>query len=326
MVATTRCRDAGVVDLDQAGRGLLVQPRRHVVRVEAARRDEVGARDRLAAQVVVGPGGPSDVDGEQFHCADEVAEEPFGQRLARIGGGRVEWSRSVRRVGGGQGVDGHGGFPVEVGGFAGDTVVRAACSTRAAGVQHPPTGTGTTGDRHVAHRPATRGPGDRGARPGVRADDRRRRLGPGGCRHGRRDCPVRTGPGLLATANVGLWTLRVALAAAGRRVVAAVVAGAEAVLFALVFSTVVTSLDAPARVLAYAVGVGVGTLLGIVVDERLTGGQSLVTAVVDGDGATARAPARVRLAGGHHARLWGAGGGGDHVGCGRRRRAGPVHP
>ncbi len=96
------------------------------------------------------------------------------------------------------------------------------------------------------------------------------------------------GLALLATANVGLWTVRVALSAAGRRLAASAVAAAEALLFALVFASVVTSLDAPLRVLAYAVGVGAGTLVGIVVDERLTGGQSLVTAVVDGDGEVAR--------------------------------------
>ncbi len=96
------------------------------------------------------------------------------------------------------------------------------------------------------------------------------------------------GIALLATGNVGLWTLRVALAASGRRLGAAAVATAEAVLFALVFSTVLSSLDAPVRVIAYGVGVGAGTLLGMVVDARLHRGQSQVTAVLDGDGAAAR--------------------------------------
>lgn len=96
------------------------------------------------------------------------------------------------------------------------------------------------------------------------------------------------GIALLATGNVGLWTLRVALAASGRRLGAAAVATAEALLFAMVFSTVVSSLDAPVRVLAYGLGVGAGTLLGMVVDARTHRGQSLVTAVLDGDGAGAR--------------------------------------
>lgn len=98
----------------------------------------------------------------------------------------------------------------------------------------------------------------------------------------------------LATANVGLWTFRVALASAGRRGLAAGVAGVEAVLFAVAFGTVVSSLDEPVRVAAYALGVGVGTYLGIVADERLAGGQSLLRIVVDGDGEDARSALHAR--------------------------------
>lgn len=78
----------------------------------------------------------------------------------------------------------------------------------------------------------------------------------------------------LATVNVGLWTLRVALAAAGRRAVASLTAGTEALLFAVTFGTVVTGLDNPVRVGGYAVGVAAGTLVGIVVHERLSSGPS----------------------------------------------------
>lgn len=74
---------------------------------------------------------------------------------------------------------------------------------------------------------------------------------------------------VLTTLNVGLWTLRVTLAATGRRLLAAVVASAEAVLFTLAFGTVVSSLDDPARIGAYAIGVGAGTLAGLAVEERL---------------------------------------------------------
>ncbi|HSK94979.1 MAG TPA: DUF5698 domain-containing protein, partial [Euzebyales bacterium] len=97
---------------------------------------------------------------------------------------------------------------------------------------------------------------------------------------------------LLATLNVGLWTLRVAVAAAGRRLVAALVAGLESLLFAVAFGTVVSSLDDPLRLGAYALGVGLGTLLGLLVDERLSTGQSLVRVVVDGDGEVAAAQLR----------------------------------
>lgn len=90
----------------------------------------------------------------------------------------------------------------------------------------------------------------------------------------------------LATGNVSLWTFRVALAAGGRRAAAACVAGIEALVFVLVFGSVVSALDDPFRVVAYAVGVGLGTLVGIVADERLAGGQSLVNVVIDGEATT----------------------------------------
>lgn len=90
------------------------------------------------------------------------------------------------------------------------------------------------------------------------------------------------GMAALATVNVSLWTFRVALAARGRKVAAGLAAGVEALLFALVFGAVVSALDQPVRVAAYAVGVAVGTFLGIIADERLAGGQSLAHVVVDG--------------------------------------------
>ena len=103
-----------------------------------------------------------------------------------------------------------------------------------------------------------------------------------------RDVLEPVGLALLATINVGLWTVRVALAANGRKVAASLVAGGEAVLFALVFGTVVAALDEPSRVLAYSVGVAAGTLVGVMAGDRFSGGQSLVTAVVDGDAAGVR--------------------------------------
>lgn len=96
------------------------------------------------------------------------------------------------------------------------------------------------------------------------------------------DLAEAAGLALLATCNVGLWTLRVAVAAAGRRLVAAGIAGAEALLFALVFGAVISSLDHPLRVVAYAAGVALGTVIGVVADERLSTGQSLVRIIVDG--------------------------------------------
>jgi uncharacterized protein YebE (UPF0316 family) len=94
---------------------------------------------------------------------------------------------------------------------------------------------------------------------------------------------------LLAALSVGLWTVRVAVTAAGRKVAAATVAGAESLVFVVAMGTVLTSLGEPLRLLAYALGVGSGTLVGILVDERLSTGQSLVQVLVEGDGERATA-------------------------------------
>ena len=98
----------------------------------------------------------------------------------------------------------------------------------------------------------------------------------------------------MASASVGLWTLRVALAAGGRRAIAAAVSGVEAVLFAVTLGAVVGSLDDPLRMGAYAVGVATGTLLGLAAEERLARGQSLVRIVVDGPSGLPAAILRAR--------------------------------
>jgi uncharacterized protein YebE (UPF0316 family) len=92
------------------------------------------------------------------------------------------------------------------------------------------------------------------------------------------------GLSLLASLSVSLWTLRVTIAAAGRKVMAAAVAGVESLVFVLAFGAVLSSLQDPVRITAYGLGVAGGTLLGMVVDERLSNGRSLVRLVVDGSG------------------------------------------
>jgi uncharacterized protein YebE (UPF0316 family) len=86
----------------------------------------------------------------------------------------------------------------------------------------------------------------------------------------------------LAMVSVSLWTLRVALTARGRKVAGAVTAGLEAVVFILVFSRVAADLAALERLLGYAAGVAIGTLAGVVLDERLSAGQSEVRIVTEG--------------------------------------------
>lgn len=75
---------------------------------------------------------------------------------------------------------------------------------------------------------------------------------------------------LLAILAVSLWTLRVALTARNHKLLAAVAASAEATIFALAFSRLLASLDSVSQVIAYTVGVGVGTLAGLAINERLT--------------------------------------------------------
>jgi uncharacterized protein YebE (UPF0316 family) len=92
--------------------------------------------------------------------------------------------------------------------------------------------------------------------------------------------------GALAFVSVGLWTLRVALTARGRKTESAAVAAMEAVVFALVFSKLVSDLGSWDRVAGYAIGVAVGTIAGLSLNERLDRRGVIVEAVVAGDGAT----------------------------------------
>ena len=93
----------------------------------------------------------------------------------------------------------------------------------------------------------------------------------------------------LAFVSVGLWTLRVAFAARGRKLAGAAVAAVEAVVFALVFSRLVADLGSWDRIVGYALGVAVGTAAGLVVNERTSKGGVVVEAVAPGDGEALRA-------------------------------------
>jgi uncharacterized protein YebE (UPF0316 family) len=88
----------------------------------------------------------------------------------------------------------------------------------------------------------------------------------------------------LALVSVGLWTLRVALTARGRSVASASVAALDATVFAVVFGSLLSDLDRPARLGGYALGVAVGTLLGMLADRRMAHGRSEVRVVTPGSG------------------------------------------
>jgi uncharacterized protein YebE (UPF0316 family) len=70
----------------------------------------------------------------------------------------------------------------------------------------------------------------------------------------------------LALLSVSLWTGRVALTAKGRKAASALVAAVEATIFVVAFSRLLTGLDSPIRIVAYAAGVAGGTLLALAVD------------------------------------------------------------
>jgi uncharacterized protein YebE (UPF0316 family) len=91
------------------------------------------------------------------------------------------------------------------------------------------------------------------------------------------------GMAAMALASVCLWTLRVACAARGRKLVGAAVAAVEAVAFAAAFSSLAANLDAPIPVFGYAVGVAAGTLLGLFIDERTSHRKAEIGAVLPGD-------------------------------------------
>jgi uncharacterized protein YebE (UPF0316 family) len=90
--------------------------------------------------------------------------------------------------------------------------------------------------------------------------------------------------GALALVSVGLWTLRVALTARGRSLASASVAALDATVFAVVFGSLLSDLDRPARLGGYAFGVAVGTLLGMLADRRMARVRSEVRVVTPGSG------------------------------------------
>lgn len=86
----------------------------------------------------------------------------------------------------------------------------------------------------------------------------------------------------LALVSVSLWTLRVALASRGRRVAGSLTAGLEALVFVLAFSRAAADLGSVENLLGYAVGVAIGTTVGVSLDEHLSTGQSEVRVVTEG--------------------------------------------
>lgn len=87
----------------------------------------------------------------------------------------------------------------------------------------------------------------------------------------------------LALLNVSLWTFRVAVAARGLKLVSSGMAAVEAVMFACTFSRLVSDLGSPGRILGYAAGVGTGTAVGLLLNDRTARGHTELHLVALGD-------------------------------------------
>lgn len=100
--------------------------------------------------------------------------------------------------------------------------------------------------------------------------------------------------GLLVLVEVAVFQFRVALATKGRRRAAALCGAVNAVVSVTALGQVLTSLDRPANIVGYAVGVAIGVYLGATADERLVGDPVEYRVVVPGDGADLVADLRTR--------------------------------
>ena len=88
----------------------------------------------------------------------------------------------------------------------------------------------------------------------------------------------------LVLSEVGLWQWRMVIAARGQRGGAMALGALGAVLQITAISQVVTNPHDPLSVAAYAAGVGLGVLLGLVAGERITPGTLGVTIVTAAHG------------------------------------------
>jgi uncharacterized protein YebE (UPF0316 family) len=83
----------------------------------------------------------------------------------------------------------------------------------------------------------------------------------------------------LRLLDVGMATVRIVLLGRGRRGPAAALGFAEALIWVLAITRVLSGLDDPARMVAFALGFAAGTYLGSIVEERLALGQALIRIV-----------------------------------------------
>jgi uncharacterized protein YebE (UPF0316 family) len=83
----------------------------------------------------------------------------------------------------------------------------------------------------------------------------------------------------LVLTEVGIWQWRMVIAHRGNRVMAMLLGVLGAVLQITAITQVVAGVHDPLSIVAYAAGVGLGVLLGLVAGERLTPGMVGVTVI-----------------------------------------------
>ena len=87
----------------------------------------------------------------------------------------------------------------------------------------------------------------------------------------------------LALLSVTIWTFRIAITARGMKLASATLAAIEAVVYVLSFSRLLSDLGSPTRLAGYAAGVGVGTAIGLILDERTARGHTELHLIALGD-------------------------------------------
>lgn len=90
---------------------------------------------------------------------------------------------------------------------------------------------------------------------------------------------------IIRIVNLSLSTLRVFTVVRGRKRAAWILGFAQSLLFITVIAGVLINLDNPWNLVAYAAGFATGNVLGIIIDDRIAPGHSLVRITSPGRGA-----------------------------------------
>jgi uncharacterized protein YebE (UPF0316 family) len=97
---------------------------------------------------------------------------------------------------------------------------------------------------------------------------------------------------LLRVADMTLDTMRVLVVMRGQKKIAWVLGFAQAAIFVVAISSVLSNLDNPLNVIGYAAGFATGNVVGMFIEERLAIGHILVNIVSPGHGAAIAAHLR----------------------------------